>query len=141
MQFLTTKVLGYLSGGLSIALVVSAFYIGIQGSRLDAAQETIAAKSLVIETLEDRIDTDQTLIAQRDALIAEQNTAVLALSEASKANRQAYEQRIAQADLRAASYQAQAEYIMSRTLEAEDELERSRAALALIHEVVGKENE
>lgn len=141
MQFLTTKVLGYLSGGLSIALVVSAFYIGIQGSRLDAARETIAAQSLVIETLEDRIDTDQALIAQRDALIAEQNTAVLALSEASKANRQAYELRIAQAERRAAGYQAQAEDIMSRTLEAEDELERSRAALALIHDVVGKENE
>ena len=98
-SWITMKALGYLSGGLGLALVAASIFGWVQTSRLDAAQATIAAKEEVIAAYELRVELDQAKIAERDALIAEQNAAVQALAEASKANRQAYELRIAQAQL------------------------------------------
>ena len=139
MPWLTRRLLAYITGGLGLASAAAAAFGFIQTERLQATRLALAARELVIETLQDRIENDQVLIAQRDALIAEQNNAVLALSEASKANRQAYELRIAQAERRAARHQAQAEDILNRHLETTDELERSRAALSLIQEVLTEE--
>lgn len=139
-SWVTLKALGFLSGALGLALLAASAFGWLQTERLGAANATIDAKDLVIETQQTRIENDALAIAQRDALITEQNTAVLALAEASKANRAAYEARIAQADRRAAGYQAEAADIMSRHIETTDELERSRAALSLIHEYVGKED-
>lgn len=139
MTWLTRKLLGYIAGGLGLALVATGIFGFIQTERLQAARLALAARELVIRTLEDRIANDTLAIQQRDALITEQNNAVLAMAEASKANRKAYELRLAQAERRANGYRAEAEDIMSRHLETQDELERSRAALGLILEVVGQE--
>lgn len=140
MTWLTRRLLGFIAGGLGLALAASAAFGFIQTERLQATKLALAARELVIETLEDRIANDAIALAQRDAIIEEQNAAVTAMAEASKANRKAYELRLAQAESRADSLQTQAQDIMTRTLETEDELERSRAALRLIQEVVEQES-
>jgi hypothetical protein len=138
-RFITTKVLGYLAGGLGLALVAAVLFGFIQTERLQATRLALAARELVIQTLEHRITNDQHLIAQRDALINEQNDAVAALAKASEENRRGYVLRVRLAERRADTMQAQAADIMSRQLDTQDELERSRAALRLIHEVLGQE--
>lgn len=117
---------------LVLALAASAAFGWLQTERLGAARETIAAQGL-------RIKVDAEHIAERDLLIAKQNDAVRAIVSAQAKDRAAYQARIATADRTAQGYRAQADAILQRNIETQDELERSREALRLIIEVVGQE--
>ena len=124
---------------LGVALVAALGFGAIQTDRLKAAKDLLAANDRVTELLGQRIASDAMLIAERDSLIAKQNSAVLALAEASKANRAAYEARVAAAEKTAQAYRVQAQNIMAREAEAQDEAGRAREALALIQEVIENE--
>ena len=89
--------------------------------------------------LTERVNSDRGLIASRDQLIGKQNLAVLAIQQSAQADRTAYLARIAAADKVAKTYQHSADTIMARQIETTDELQRSRAALALIKEMIGTE--
>lgn len=138
MSFITTKLLGYVSGGLGIALVLAGGFGWLQTDRLSSARTTITAQLASIGLLEQRIVADSGKIADRDSLINAQNVAVLALKSASDADHAAYLSRIAAADKVAKVYQTQAANIMARQIDTTDELERSRAALKLIQEMIGQ---
>lgn len=139
MSFITTKLLGYLSGGLGIALALALAFGWVQTTRLSSARETIDAKAGEIRLLTLRTISDRALIASRDELIAAQNKAVRAMAAAAARDRAAYLARIAAAEKLAKVHQTRATDIMARSIETTDELERSRAALALIQEMIGAE--
>lgn len=109
-------------------------------SPIKAAKDLAAALSSNASLLVQRIESDRQLIAARDQLISKQNAAVLALAEASKVQREAYETRIAAADKLAQARKAEATAIMAREAQAQDELGRAREALQLIQEVVAGDN-
>ena len=138
---ITTRLLGYLSGGLGVALVAAGAFGWVQTDRLSAAQDLIASMRGEAALLAQRITSDAQLIQSRDDLIGAQNKAVLAMQQAAEADHAAYKARIAAAEKLAANYQASAKDIMSRQASTEDELERSREALRLIQEVVGAPKE
>lgn len=137
--WITTKLLGFVSGGLAIALALAVAFGWVQSGRLNVATQRIKDLGGQIVLLEQRVNSDAGLIATRDRLIAAQNQAVLAMQQAADADRKAYEARIAAANKLAQVQEARAKDIMSRHVDTQDELERSRAALALIQEMVGAE--
>jgi antitoxin (DNA-binding transcriptional repressor) of toxin-antitoxin stability system len=138
-KFLTTKILGWSTIALGLALLASLTFGVVQSSRLTTANTAIAAKSETIKLAAERINSDRQLIAGRDTLIAKQNAAVAKLVSASQADRTAYLSRIASADKVALTYEASATAILARQTAATDELQRSRAALALIRETLAAE--
>lgn len=138
---ITTRLLGFVSGDLALALAAAVVFGWIQTDRLKSAKETIVALDGKAALLVQRITSDRQLIETRDKLITAQNNAVLAMQKAAEADRKAYMARIAAADKVAKVYEAQAADILSRQIETTDELERSRAALALIQEMVGAPKE
>jgi hypothetical protein len=133
------KFLSFGSLGLGVALAAASTFGWVQTTRLGAARETIAARDTTIASLNDRVRNDAILIVERDRLIGVQNAAVQAIVTAQANERTAYLARIDQAQKVAGTYKAQAATIMQRNVETTDELERARAALSLIEEVVGKE--
>lgn len=139
MSWITTKLLSYVSGGLLSALLAASAFSYLQTTRLEGARNVIAKMTDTVTLLTQRVHSDRALIATRDQLIGKQNAAVLAMHKAAEADRAAYAQRIAAAEKVAKVYKAQAADIMARSTTATDELERSRAALALIEEMIGAE--
>lgn len=134
-----TRVLGFGSIGLAVALAGASTFGWVQTTRLGAARETISARDETIGTLKVRIANDQVLIAQRDELIDKQNQAVLAISHAQSEQREAYEARLTAANRTAQGYRARATAILAQKTDAVDELERSRAALKLIEDTLAPE--
>jgi hypothetical protein len=132
----TRRLLGYVSGGLALALALTGAFAWLQTARLSSAQELATSLRSTIGLLRQRVNSDSQLIAVRDRLIQSQNTAVLALQKADTSNRKAYEARIASAEKVAKVQQARAADIMARQATTQDELERSREALRLIQQVV-----
>jgi hypothetical protein len=96
---------------------------------LKTSQDTVRAQKVTITTLEQRVREDDAKIAQRDQLIATQNTAVRALAEADEAHQEAYRARLAAADLTALAHTERAHAILQATPAADD---RCVAALQLI---------
>jgi F0F1-type ATP synthase epsilon subunit len=111
----------------------------VQTTRLSAAQQTISTGDEARKVLVERISSDRQQIAVRDGLIAKQNAAVTKLVNAAEADRTVYLNRIAAADKVAKTYEASATTILSKQTAATDELQRSRAALALIMETLADE--
>lgn len=138
-EFLTRKVLGFLSGGLALALALAVAFGWLQTDRLSTARDTIAANAKLVSSYEDRIRSDAGLIKTRDTLIATQNAAVQAIRTAQQGEREAYLGRIAQASSVAKTFQSQAADIMARSEESTDELVRSRAALKLIKDTLAND--
>ena len=135
---ITTRLLGFVSGGLGIALALALGFGWLQTDRLKAAKLTISSQTTNLQLLAQRVISDRGLIASRDQLIGKQNLAVLAIQKSAQADRTAYLARIAAADKVAKTYQNSASNILARQIETRDELERSRAALALIKEVLAE---
>lgn len=138
-----TAILGFFkvkSHLILLALLAAALTFGwVQTSRLDTANAAITSGASANKLLIERVNSDRSLIATRDALIAKQNAAVTNLVEAAKADRTAYLSRIAKADKVAVSYETNAKAILARQITTTDELQRSRAALSLIVETLAAE--
>jgi hypothetical protein len=111
----------------------------VQTSRLATANVAITSGATANKLLAERVNSDRQLIAGRDALIAKQNQAVDALVAAAQADRSAYLARVSAADKVAKAYEANAEVILASQTDATDELQRSRAALALIVNTLASE--
>ncbi|MFC3214641.1 hypothetical protein [Novosphingobium panipatense] len=111
----TTRALGFLSGGLGLALIGSSIFGYVQTERLSAARETIQAREATIAT-------HKAAVVDRDVLIAKQNDAVRQLQAKSEEDRAAYLERLAAADKRAEVYKGQAKSLLTATTEATDEL-------------------
>ena len=124
---------------LLVLLALSATFGWVQTTRLSAAQQTISTGDEARKVLVERISSDRQQIAVRDGLIAKQNAAVTKLVNAAEADRTVYLNRIAAADKVAKTYEASATTILSKQTAATDELQRSRAALALIMETLADE--
>jgi len=139
MAWLTRRLLGYVSGGLGVLLLVACGFGWLQTDRLNAAKRTITSLSGEVALLVQRVKSDTQLIATRDQLIGTQNQAVLAMQQAADADRTAYQSRINAAEKLAKVQTNRAKDVMSRQASTEDELERSREALRLIQEMVGNE--
>ena len=137
MTWITTKLLGYVSGGLLIALLAASAFGWLQTSRLSTAHASITTRDGQIVLLRQRVTDDAGKIVSRDKLIGAQNLAVLAMQRAADADRTAYLARIQAADKVAQVYQNQAADIMARQIDTTVDLTRSRAALALITEMIG----
>lgn len=131
-KIITTRTLGFLSGGLGLALAATAGFAFVQTERLGAAQDKI-------ETRDERIGQLVSSIQSRDTLIARQNDAVRQLQAQNEADRAAYLERLAAADKRAKVYQGQAARLLKATTEATDELGRCRAAVQLIQDTLAEE--
>lgn len=138
---ITTRLLGFVSGGLCIALALAVAFGWLQTDRLSTSRDLVKSLRGEISLLVQRVKSDGQLIATRDQLITAQNTAVLAMHETAEADRAAYKARIAAAEKLAKVQQDRAADIMSRNASTEDELERSREALRLIQEMVGAPQE
>lgn len=135
------RIFGSAKWMLAIALALVSTFAWLQTERLSSARETIAARDITIQAHVERIKADFQRLAERDRLIAKQNEAVQAIVKAQAGERAAYLERLAKSDRTAKGYRAQADAILQRTIETQDELERSREALRLIVEVVGKETQ
>lgn len=124
---------------LALALLASLSFAAVQTSRLSSTQAGLKAAETSVQLLTERVNSDRSLIASRDILIARQNSAVDQLVNAAKADRTAYLARIDAADKVAKTYEASATSLLARQTEATDELGRARAALALIRETLAAE--
>lgn len=133
-RFVTAKLLGWLSGGLAVALIAASIFGYVQTGRLNSANEAVTALKGQVNAYLIRIKGDAQKIKSRDDLIAEQNTAVIAIQKASEADRVAYQARIAAAQKVAQTYQRRAADIMARQLDSDDELTRCREAAKLLQE-------
>lgn len=131
-SLVTRRALGFLSGGLGLALIAASGFGYVQTERLQAARETITARNETIEA-------HKAAVGQRDALIVTQNAAVRQLQEQSEKDRAAYLERLAAADKRAEVYQGQANRLLSATSQATGELGRCRDAVQLIQDTLNEE--
>ncbi len=120
-------------------LAVSMAFGYVQTTRLSSSTAAVSAKTQTVKVLTERVNSDRQQIATRDMLIAKQNAAVSKLVTAAQADRTAYLSRIAKADKVATAYERNATALLARTTTATDELQRSRAALALIRETLAAE--
>ena len=115
MSWITTKLLGYLSGGLGIALLLSGGFAGLQTYRLGNAQTTVTDLRASLKDAKAQADF-MTIVANsrgeelkgRDQTITDQSNSIDALARAAKQNRSVYTAGIAKADVSARSNEAQA---------------------------------
>lgn len=136
-RIITARLLGFVSGGLGLALVACVIFAWVQTGRLSSANDVIKALRGQVEILNVRIIDAQSQIATRDDLITSQNAGIEAITKAVSEHSAAYKARIADADRKAATRQQEAAAIMARQASTEDELGRAREALRLIQEAVG----
>lgn len=121
-------------GALAIALAL----LAIQTIRLDASQETAAARQITIEARNDRIKEDAVKLANRDALIARQNTAVdTMLADLAEAKRVS-DARVATARQETVVAVREAEALMALQAPLGDEIELCRASADLLRQELAR---
>lgn len=126
--------LALLYGGLGVAFLACSIIAWVQTNRLKISQHEL-------EVTQHEVASLKTDIASRDLLIDKQNKAVLELQQRAEVDRKAYLSRLDTAQRLAIRYRGQASDIMNQQTDSQDELERSRAALRLILDLVGKQKQ
>lgn len=139
MSIITTKLLGYLSGGLGAAALLASGTAALQTHRLHETQGTVtalrgdldrAAKAFdtVVITANERAEA----LKDRDRLIADQSGSIDAISHQRDADRATYVSGILQADRGAKTHEARAAELEQAPAKAPDD--RCEAARALIEQ-------
>ncbi|WP_375292282.1 hypothetical protein [Sphingomonas melonis] len=138
-MFITTKLLGILSGGLGAAALAASAFAGIQTHRLHETQGTVtalrdnldrAAASFdrVVEVANDRAQALQ----GRDEIIKAQSGSIDAIAAQRAQDRATYVSGILQADRGAKTHEARAAELVQAPAKAPDD--RCEAARALIEQ-------
>lgn len=136
---LTSKVLGYVAGGLGAIALAAGAFAGIQTIRLNGAQSTLTATKTALKTVQDERDLAITVanerglaLVQRDQVIQQQSTSIDALAASSDTARSTYLAGIAVANRSAQGNEARAAEIIQLPAPPADA--RCEAARALIEE-------
>ncbi|MBB3910127.1 hypothetical protein [Sphingomonas desiccabilis] len=136
---ITTKLLGYLSGGLGAAALAASAFAGLQTHRLHGAQGDIATLGQSLKDEKGRADLATTTANQRgedlkarDAIIRQQSESLDGLKARSDADRQTYVSGILAADTGAKTHEARATELVRVPVKVPDD--RCEAARALIEQ-------
>lgn len=134
---ITTKLLGYLSGGLgAVALATSAF-AGLQTHRLNETKGTVTTLQGTLERADKAFGTVVTVANERaealkgrDGIIQSQTDSIDALDRAAQSDRSVYLAGIARADVGARSNEARAAELIQRPAQApSDKCEAARVLI------------
>lgn len=136
---ITTRLLGYLSGGLGLVALSAGAFAGLQTIRLDATKSELSAVREVVTSEKGRADLSTTVANERTAslralngTIAEQSASIDALRAQASADRTQYLAGIRKADGAARGNEARAaELVRTVTVPADD---RCAAARTLIEQ-------
>lgn len=134
----TTRLLGYLSGGLGLVALSAGAFAGLQTFRLDAAQAQVATLGKALEAEKGRADLSTTVanerttaLRTRDETIAQQSASIDAIRAQASAERTQYLAGIRKADGSAKANEARAAELV-RTVTVPDD--RCAAARTLIEQ-------
>lgn len=124
---ITTKLLGYVAGGLGILCLLLVGFGTVQTKRLKASRELTKSLQTQVTTVTGIANERATALEGRDAIIALQSASVQALKDQSDKDRASYKSRVAQAAAQARpAYDKAAQIIQLPAPPADQQCEAAR---------------
>lgn len=132
MPIITTKLLGYLSGGLGVLAALLLGLLVLQSNRLSAAQARVKAESTRAETYLASANNRAAQITEMNSIIATQTASIEAIQAQAAADRKTYVSGILHADTGAKAHESKAAELVKVPVKVP--YDRCEAARALIEE-------